>query len=66
MSLRGIHCTLGVCHQTVMKWLGKATELPAFVDTLLPAQKGDALKLDELWSFVGAKTNAFWLRVALC
>ena len=33
-----------------MKWLGKkADKLPAFVDTLLPSQRGDVLELDELW-----------------
>ena len=44
----------------------KAAQLPAFVDTLLPAQKGDVLALDELWSFVGAKAPTLWLWVALC
>ena len=34
---------------------GEKTEsLPAFVDTLLSAENGDVLELDELWSFVGA------------
>ena len=40
--------------------------LPAFVDTLLPAEKGDVLELDELWSFVGGKAQTLWLWVALC
>ena len=40
--------------------------LPTFTDTLLPAEKGDVLELDELWSFVGAKARQFWLWVALC
>ncbi len=67
MSLRGIHRTFGVCYQTVMEWLGgeKADDLPAFRDTLLPGQRGDVLELDELWSFVGRKTNARWVWVAL-
>ncbi len=65
MSLRGIHRTFGVCYQTVMKWLGgkKADDLPAFRDTLLPGQRGDVLELDELWSFVGSKTNVRWVWV---
>ena len=58
MSIRGIHRTFGVCYQTVMKWLvGGADDLPAFAQTLLPSQKGDVLELDELRSFVGAKTH---------
>ena len=36
------------------------------MDTLLPSEKGDGLELDELWSFVGAKTQTLWLWVALC
>ena len=36
------------------------------MDTLLPSSKGDVLELDELWSFVGAKTQTLWLWVALC
>ncbi|MBE7158117.1 MAG: IS1 family transposase [Rhodospirillales bacterium] len=67
ISLLGIKRTFGVCYQTVMKWLGKkAEQLPAFVDTLLPGQKGDVLEFDELWSFVGAKAQELWLWVALC
>ena len=44
----------------------KAESLPPLSDTLLPAQKGDVLELDELWSFVGSKTNARWVWIALC
>ena len=44
----------------------KIEQLPAFVDTLLPAKNGDVLELDELWSFVGAKACQLWLWVALC
>ena len=43
-----------------------AAALPALSDTLLPAEAGDVLELDELWSFVGAKANARWVWVALC
>ncbi len=39
----------------------KTGSLPAVQDTLLPSQKGDVLKLDELWSFVGAKRDTCWL-----
>ena len=34
--------------------------------TLLPAEKGDVLELDELWSFVGCRANARWVWIALC
>ena len=36
------------------------------MDTLLPAENGEVLELDELWSFVGAKAQTLWLWVALC
>jgi IS1 family transposase len=41
--------------------------LPPLHETLLPAEKGDVLELDELWSFVGSKREGeCWLWVALC
>ena len=36
------------------------------MDTLLPAQTGDVLELDELWSFVQSKAQTLWRWVALC
>jgi insertion element IS1 protein InsB len=33
---------------------------------LLPSEKGDALELDELWSFVQKKTQQCWVWIALC
>ena len=44
----------------------KAGALPPLSTTLLPAEAGDVLELDELWSFVGAKANARWVWIALC
>ena len=44
----------------------KAESLPPLSETLLPAEGGDVLELDELWSFVGAKANARWVWIALC
>ena len=44
----------------------KAASLPPLGDTLLPAEAGDVLELDELWSFVGSKANVRWVWVALC
>lgn len=34
--------------------------------TLLPAQVGDVLEVDELWSYVGNKKNKVWIWLALC
>ncbi len=34
--------------------------------TLLPAQEGEVLELDEVWSFVGTKKNPVWIWLALC
>ena len=35
-------------------------------ETLLPAEAGDVLELDELWSFVGSKANPRWVWIACC
>ena len=32
----------------------------------MPAQEGDVLELDELWSFVRCKTREVWIWIALC
>ena len=32
----------------------------------MPAKAGDVLELDELWSFVGKKSNKRWIWIALC
>ena len=44
----------------------KAESLPPLSEILLPAEKGDVLELDELWSFVGSKANPRWVWIALC
>ena len=62
LSLRAAEHVFGVARQTVAKWLGKkAEDLPPLSETLLPAEKGDVLELDVLWSFVGSKANARWV-----
>ena len=67
LSQRGVTRTFGVCRQTIGRWVGKKAEsLPAFQDTLLPAEENDVLELDELWSLVGRKAQPLWLWVALC
>ena len=40
--------------------------LPPLETTLAPAEPGDALELDELWSFVLHKANKRWVWLALC
>jgi len=40
--------------------------VPRFQQTALPAQPGDVLELDELWSFVLNKGQKRWLWIALC
>ena len=40
--------------------------VPKFKQTVLPAQPGDVLELDELWSFVLNKGQKRWLWIALC
>ena len=42
----------------------KAAALPPLNDTLLPAEAGDVLELDELWSSAGSKANARWMWIA--
>lgn len=44
----------------------KAEALPPLSETLLPAEAGDVLELDELWSFAGSKLNPRWVWIALC
>jgi hypothetical protein len=66
MSTRGIRRTFGVCYKTPLRWLGEKKEArPAFTDTRLPSEEGDVLEPDELWSFVGGKTQTLWRWVAL-
>ena len=40
--------------------------LPPLKQTVDPAELGDVLELDELWSFVQKKKNKRWLWTALC
>ncbi len=44
----------------------KAESLPPLSTTLLAAEAGDVLELDELWSFVGSKLHPRWVWIALC
>ena len=40
--------------------------LPNLERTLIPAKFDDILELDELWSFIGKKSNKSWVWIALC
>jgi len=44
----------------------KSLRLPALSTTLVPAQEGDELELDEMWSWVLRRRNKRWLWLALC
>ena len=44
----------------------KAESLPPLSTTLLPAEVGNVLELDELWSFAGSKLHPRWVWIALC
>lgn len=44
----------------------KVSGLIPFVESLLPAEAGDVIEYDELWSFVLSKLNRVWLWIALC
>jgi insertion element IS1 protein InsB len=50
-----------VSRKTVAHWLRTILRtVPKFKQTVLPAQPGDVLELDELWSFVLNKGQKRW------
>ena len=66
-SVHGLERTFQVSRQTVAHWPRTILRtVPQFKQTVLPAQPGDILKLDELWSFVLNKGQKRWLWIALC
>jgi IS1 family transposase len=57
----------GVARKTITRWLTEAIkQLPPCRQSITQAKQDDVLELDELWSFVGKKSNKQWLWVALC
>ncbi len=67
LSLRGLARVFGVARKTIIRWLTEAIRcLRPCRHSLAEAKQDDVLELDELWSFVGKKTNKQWLWVALC
>ncbi len=66
-SLRGVERIVGVARQTVAQWIKvHVQKLPDIEDMLLPAQAGEVLELDEIWSFVLKQAHTRWLWTALC
>jgi IS1 family transposase len=65
-SLRGLQRIFGVSRNTVTAWRKKARGLPLAAQTLSAARSGEALELDELWSFVARRQNKRWVWLALC
>jgi IS1 family transposase len=67
LSLRGVERVLGICRRTIQRWLVHwMAAVPSLETGLLPARLEDVLELDELWSFVGKKTEQRWVWLALC
>ena len=65
--MRGLERIFEIARQTVAPWIQEIVQtLPDLKDTLLPAQPGDVLELDELWSFVLKKSGKRWLWTAIC
>jgi IS1 family transposase len=66
-SMRGVQRSLGIHRHTLAAWLiDFISQLPPFRTSVAPAQRDDILELDELWSFVGQRTQKRWLWIALC
>src|SRR5512145_1702742 len=63
----GLERLLAISRRTIQRWLsGWVNAVPPLETTLLPAEPGDVLELDELWSFVGSKQQPRWVWLALC
>ncbi len=65
-SLRGLQRAFGVSPNTVLSWLKKRQSLRPLKSTILAARRHDVIELDELWFFVGRKSDAQWVWIALC
>jgi len=66
-SMRGLERIFDITRQTVARWIKAIVRaLPDLKDTLVPAQPGDVLEIDELWSFVLKKSRKHWLWTAIC
>lgn len=66
-SLRGLQRIFRVGRETVMQWLKEAVgALKRLKDMVFPAEKGDVVEVDELWSFVSNKGEKRWIWTAIC
>ena len=67
MSIRGSTRTCGVCHQTVMAWVGeKSGTCPPSRTRCCQAKRATCSNWMNFGSFAGTKTNACRLWLALC
>ena len=66
-SLRGLERIFGVSRAGIMTWLKeRLSKLKRLKEMISPAQAGDIVELDELWSFVGNKGKKRWIWIAIC
>src|SRR5437879_5550624 len=66
-SLRGVERIFDIARQTVAQWIkAHVQKLPDLKERLVPAESGDVLELDEIWSFVFKKAHTRWLWTAMC
>jgi len=66
-SLRGLERIFGIGRERVMGWLKeRVSQLKQLKEMVSPAQTGDVVELDELWSYVGNKQKKRWIWVAIC
>jgi transposase-like protein len=65
-NLRGITRLLGISRNFLSRWLRKVQSNPNLEATLMPAQDGDILEFDEMWSFVRFSKNKGWLWNVMC
>jgi len=66
-SLRGIARLLGVSRESVVREMKKlVSKLKPLKRMIFPAQAGDVVEVDELWSFAGSKGEECWIWTAIC
>ena len=64
-SSRGIRRTFGISRTTLFSWIKKKEKID-ISKTLAEPEDREIIELDELWSYVGKKSNKQWLWLALC
>jgi insertion element IS1 protein InsB len=66
-SLRGLGRIFGIGRDTVMHLFKQAiSKLKKLKDMVSPAQPGEVVEVDEMWSFVGNKGEVCWIWTAIC